>query len=223
MLFLKRDEDWADKVASCDFDSLNETESRFRKSSIFFRIMLNTSMFLSRVARSKHQALNSTMSSCVEDWLHWSAQETLEVLEEKELWHLILKKYSFWMTWKIRLEASCFRWWTRLNEICFLWTDEKLNYFFWANWELNCSSWASWVLNNSSWIIRELNCFLRANWKLNCFLRVNWELNDSSWTIRELNCSLRANWRLNCFLRANWVEATSLASSKIFSSDQLRS
>ena len=67
MLFLKRDEDWADKFASHNFDLLDETESRFRKSSIFFKVMLNTSMSLSRVAWSKHWALNSTMSSCVED------------------------------------------------------------------------------------------------------------------------------------------------------------
>ena len=55
-------------------------------------------MSLSRVAQSKHRALNSTMSSCVEDWLHWSAWKILEVLEEEELQHLVLEKYSFWMT-----------------------------------------------------------------------------------------------------------------------------
>ncbi len=85
MLFLKRDEDWADKVALYDFDSLDETESRFRKSSIFFKVILNTSMSLSQVAWSKHWAFNLTMSSYVEDRLHWSAQKTLKVLEEKEL------------------------------------------------------------------------------------------------------------------------------------------
>ncbi len=70
MLFLKRDEDWADKVTSCNFDSLNEIESRFRKSLIFFKVMLNTLMSLSWVTWSKHQAFNSTMSSYVEDQLH---------------------------------------------------------------------------------------------------------------------------------------------------------
>ncbi len=60
--------------------------------------MLNTLMSLSQVAWSNHRAFNSTMSSCVKDWLHWSAWKTLEVLKEKELWYLILKKYSFWMT-----------------------------------------------------------------------------------------------------------------------------
>ncbi len=63
--------------------------------------MLNTSMSLSQVARSKHWAFNSTISSYVKDWLHWSAWKTLKVLEEEELQHLILEKYSFWMTWRI--------------------------------------------------------------------------------------------------------------------------
>ena len=47
--------------------------------------MLNTSMSLSQVAQLKHWAFNLIMSSYVEDWLHWSAQKTLKVLEEKEL------------------------------------------------------------------------------------------------------------------------------------------
>ncbi len=85
--------------------------------------MLNTSMSLTWAAWLKLQALNSTMSSCIKDWLNWSAQKTTEVLKRKEFWHLIFDEYSFWMTWRIQLKASCFRRETRLNKICFLWTS----------------------------------------------------------------------------------------------------
>ncbi len=52
-------------------------------------------MFLIQTAWSKLQAFNSTMSSCIKDWLNWSAQETIKILERKEFWHLIFNKYSF--------------------------------------------------------------------------------------------------------------------------------
>ena len=77
-------------------------------------------MFLTWAAWSKLQAFNSTMSSCIEDWSNWSAWKTIEVLKRKEFWHLIFNEYSFWMTWRIQLEASYFRQETRLNEIYFL-------------------------------------------------------------------------------------------------------
>ncbi len=75
-------------------------------------------MSLTWAAWSKLQAFNSTMSSCIKDWLNWKATE---VLKREEFWHLIFDEYFFWMTWKIQLEASCFRWEIRLNEIYFLW------------------------------------------------------------------------------------------------------
>ncbi len=83
--------------------------------------MLNTSMSLTWAAWSKLWTLNSTMSSCIENQLNWSAWKTTEVLKKEEFQHLIFNKYSFWMTWKIQLKASCFRRETRWNEICFLW------------------------------------------------------------------------------------------------------
>ncbi len=51
--------------------------------------MLNTSMSLTQTAWLKLQALNSTMSSCIKDWLNWSAWKTTEVLKNEEFWHLI--------------------------------------------------------------------------------------------------------------------------------------
>ncbi len=78
-------------------------------------------MFLTWAAWSKLQTLNSTMLSCIKDQSNWSAQEITEVLEREEFQHLIFNEYSFWMTWRIQLEASCFRQETRLNKVCFLW------------------------------------------------------------------------------------------------------
>ena len=106
-------------------------------------------MSLTWAAWSKLQTLNLTMSSCIKDWLNWFAWRITEVLKKKEFWHLILDEYSFWMTWRIQLEASCFRWEIRLSEIYFLWT--------------------SWVLINFLWANEKLYCFLWADEKLNCF------------------------------------------------------
>ncbi len=160
---------WRD-FDSSEFRLEDEINSRFKKTLIFFKMMLNTSMFLTWAEWSKLWAFNSTISSCIKDWLNWSAWRTTEVLKKEEFQHLIFDEYSFWMTWRIQLEASCFRWETRLNEICFLWADEKLSYFFQAN--------------------EKLNCFLQANWKLSCFFQVN----------ERLDCFLQVNWVLNCFL-----------------------
>ncbi len=57
--------------------------------------MLNTSMSLTWTAWSKLQAFNSTMSSCIKDWLNWSAWRTIEVLKRKKFQHLIFDEYSF--------------------------------------------------------------------------------------------------------------------------------
>jgi len=226
VLSWERNENWARvelffeqtvKVAQRDFDSSksrleDEIDSRFKKTSIFFKVTLNTSMSLTWAAWSKFQALNSTMSSCIKDQLNWFAWKTTEVLKKKEFQHLIFHEYSFWMTWRIQLEASCFRWKTRLNEICFLWmswvlvdfswvneklycflwADEKLSYFLQANWELNYFLWVNWKLSYFFQVNEKLDCFLQANWVLNCFL----------WAICRLNCFLWMIFRLNCFL---WV------------------
>jgi len=211
ILSWERDENWARvemffeqtiKVAWCNFDSSesrleDEIDSRFKKTSIFFKVTLNTSMSLTWAAWSKLQALNSTMLSCIEDWLNWSAQETTEVLKKKEFQYLIFDKYSFWMTWRIQLEASCFRRETRLNEICFLWMNWVLIDFSWANERLYCFLWAD----------EKLSCFFQANEKLDCFL----------WAIRELSYFLWVNWE------RDWREATLLTSSEKFSSCWLRS
>ncbi len=147
------------------------------------------------------------------------------------------------MTWRIRLEASCFRRETRLNEICFLWTswvlvdfswaneklycflwaDEKLSYFLQANWELNCFLWANWKLSCFFQVNEKLDCFLRANWKLscffqaneklNCFLRANWMLNCFLWAICRLNCFLWAIRELSCFLWVDWSRQVEYLSS----------
>ncbi len=217
------------KVAWRDFDSSesrleDEIDSKFKKTSIFFRMMLNTSMSLTWAAWSKLRTFNSTMSSCIEDWSNWSAWRTTEVLKKKEFQHLIFDEYSFWMTWRIRLEASCFRRETKLNEICFLWmswvlvdfswtneelycflwADEKLSCFFWANKELNCFLQANWKLSYFFWVNEKLNCFLRANEKLNYFLQANWVLNCFLWAICRLNCFLWVIHELSCFLWVNW-------------------
>ncbi len=86
-----------------DFDSSkfkleDEIDSRFKKTSIFFRMMLNTSMSLTQAAWSKLWTFNLTMSSYIEDWLNWSAWKTTEVLKKEEFWYLIFDEYSFWMT-----------------------------------------------------------------------------------------------------------------------------
>ncbi len=117
--------EWTVKVMWRNFDLLkfkleDKIDSRFKKTWIFFKVMLNTSMSLTWAAWSKLWALNSTMSSCIKDQLNWSAWKITKVLEKKEFWHLIFDEYSFWMTWRIQLEASCFRWEIRLNEVCFL-------------------------------------------------------------------------------------------------------
>ncbi len=198
------------KVAWRNFDSSesrleDEIDSRFKKTLIFFKVTLNTSMSLTRAAWSKLWALNSTMSSCIKDWLNWSAQETTEVLKKKDFWHLIFDEYSFWMTWRIQLEASCFRRETRLNEICFLWTSWVLIDFSWANEKLYCFLWADEKLSCFFQMNEELDCFLRANWKLSCFFQANEKLDcflQANW---KLNYFFRANEKLNCFLRANWV------------------
>ncbi len=83
-----------------DFDSLksrleDEIDSRFKKTLIFFRMMLNTLMSLTWAAWLKLQTFNSIMSSCIEDQLNWSAWRTTEVLEREEFQHLIFDKYSF--------------------------------------------------------------------------------------------------------------------------------
>ncbi len=52
-------------------------------------------MSLTWAAWSKLQAFNSTMSSCIKDWLNWSAWKTIKVLKKKEFWHLIFDEYSF--------------------------------------------------------------------------------------------------------------------------------
>jgi len=109
------DENWAKvelffeqiiKVAWRDFDLSefkleDKINSRFKKISIFFRMTLNTSMFLTWAAWLKLRAFNLIMSSCIKDWLNWSAWETTEVLKRKEFQHLIFDEYSFWMTWRI--------------------------------------------------------------------------------------------------------------------------
>ncbi len=198
------------KVARRDFDSSesrleDEINSRFKKTSIFFRVTLNTSMSLTWAAWLKLRALNSTMSSCIKDRSNWSAWKTTEVLKKKEFWHLIFDEYSFWMTWRIQLEAFCFRWETRLNEICFLWTSWVLVDFSWVNEKLYCFLWAD----------EKLSCFFQANEELDCFLRANWKLSYFFRANEKLDCFLRANWKLSCFfrvnekldyfLRANWV------------------
>ncbi len=194
--------------------------------------MLNTSMSLTLAAWSKLWTLNSTMSSCIKDWSNWSAWRIIEVLKRKEFWYLIFDEYSFWMTWRIWLEVSCFKRETRLNEICFLWTswvlidfswanerlycflwaDEKLSCFLQANWRLNCFLWANWKLSCFFWMNKKLDCFLQVNWKLSyffwanerldCFLQANWVLNCFLWAICRLNCFLWMICKLNCFL---WV------------------
>ena len=236
--------EWTVKVAWCDFDSSeyrleNEIDLRFKKTSIFFKVMLNTSMSLTWVAWSKIQTFNSTMSSCIKDQLNWSAWKTTKVVKREEFWHLIFDEYSFWMTWRIQLETSCFKWETRLNEIlyCFLWADEKLSYFLQVNWELNCFLWVNWKLNCFFWANEKLDCFLQANWKLSyffqvnerldCFLQANWVLNCFLWMICRLNCFLWMIHELSCFLWVNWrwdwEKATLLTSNEKFSSYWLRS
>jgi len=177
-----------------DFDSSesrleNEINSRFKKTLIFFKMMLNTSMSLTWAAWSKLYAFNSTMLNCIKDRLNWSAWKTTEVLEREEFWHLIFDEYSFWMTWRIWLKASCFRWKTRLNEICFLWTSWVLVNFSWANKKLYYFLWAD----------EKLSYFLQVNWELNCFLWVNWKLSYFFWVNEKLNCFLQTNWKLSCF------------------------
>ncbi len=152
--------------------------------------MLNTSMSLTWTAWSKLQAFNLTMSSCIKDWLNWSAWKTTEVLKRKDFWHLIFDEYSFWMTWRIQLEAFCFRWETRLNEIYFLWMSWILVDFSWANERLYCFLWAN----------KKLSYFLQVNWELNCFLWANWKLSYFFQVNEKLDCFLQANWVLNCFL-----------------------
>ncbi len=73
----------------------DEIDSRFKKTSIFFKVTLNTLMSLTLVAWSKLQAFNLTMLSCIEDWLNWFAWKTTEVLKRKEFQHLIFIEYFF--------------------------------------------------------------------------------------------------------------------------------
>ncbi len=91
---------WIIKVAWCNFDSSefrlkDEIDLKFKKILIFFKMMLNTSMSLTWTAWSKLWVLNSIISSCIKDWLNWSAWRTTEVLKKKEFQHLIFDEYSF--------------------------------------------------------------------------------------------------------------------------------
>ena len=84
----------------CNFNSSeseleDEIDSRFKKTLIFFKVMLNTSMSLTWAAWSKLQAFNSTMSSCIKDQLNWFTWKTTEVLKKKEFQHLIFDEDSF--------------------------------------------------------------------------------------------------------------------------------
>ena len=94
---------------------LNLTQHFFKKISTWldtFRVEYST--------WRDQSTFNSTMSSCIKDRLNWSAWRITEVLKKKEFQHLIFDEYFFWMTWRIQLEAFCFRWKTKLNEIYFL-------------------------------------------------------------------------------------------------------
>ncbi len=218
VLSWKWDENWARvemffeqiiKVMWRDFDSSefkleDEIDSRFKKTSIFFKVTLNTSMSLTWTAWSKLQTFNLTMSSCIKDQLNWSAWRTTKVLKKEKFQHLIFNEYSFWMTWRIRLEASCFRRKTRLNEICFLWMNWVLIDFSWANGKLYCFLWADEKLSYFFQVNEKLNCFLQANWKLNCFFQVNEKLDCFLWANWKLSCFFQVNEKLDCFLRANW-------------------
>ena len=81
------------KIAQRDFDSdtseskleLDKIDSRFKKMFIFFKIILNTMIFLIWVAWSKLQTFNSRMSSCIKDWWDWSAYDAMKILKDEEL------------------------------------------------------------------------------------------------------------------------------------------
>ena len=167
-------------------------------------------MFLTWAAWLKLRAFNSIISSCIEDQLNWFAWRTTEVLEREEFQHLIFDEYSFWMTWRIQLKASCFRRETRLNEICFLWmswvlidfswANEELYYFLWADEKLNCFLQVNWELSYFLWANWKLSYFFQVNERLDCFLRVNWKLSYFFQVNEKLDYFLQANWVLNCFL-----------------------
>ncbi len=110
--------------------------------------------------------------------------------KEKRISTLDFYWVFLWMTWRIWLWVSCFRLETRLNEICFLWT----------NWVLVCFLWVNEKLYYFLWADEKLSYFLQVNWKLNCFLQVNWVLNCFLWVICKLNCFLWVICELNCFL-----------------------
>jgi len=129
------------------------------------------------------------MSSCIKDWLNWSAWKTTEVLKKEEFQHLIFNEYFFWITWRIQLEASCFKRETRLNEICFLWMSWVLIDFLWMNEKLYCFLWAD----------EKLSYFLQVNWELNCFLWANWKLSYFFQVNKRLNYFLQVNWKLSYF------------------------
>jgi len=178
----------------CNFDSSesrlkDEIDLKFKKTSIFFKMMLNTSMFLIWAAWSKLQAFNSTMSSCIKDWLNWFAWKTTEVLKKEEFQHLIFNEYFFWITWRIQLEASYFKQETKLNKICFLWMSWILIDFLWMNEKLYCFLWAD----------EKLSYFLQVNWELNCFLWANWKLSYFFQVNKRLNYFLQVNWKLSYF------------------------
>ena len=87
----------------------SEIESKmFKKASSSRRLMLNTSKFLSRVARSKSKVFNFATLSCIEDRSRstWWTRLFVELRRDVRLRYLILSEYLFWMIWRIRLSES---------------------------------------------------------------------------------------------------------------------
>ena len=193
----------------------NLKDESSKKTSISRKIILKTSTFLRRVARSKSQTFNSTTSRCIEDRSTWWVRLSINVRRDEKLRYLILNWYSLWMTWTIRLnvsssrccDLSCSRvdwknfsratWLASTLSSCLIeskWVWDKLNCFFKTieMIEQNRSFEKIELLKNSLWVTRWLNCFLRAN----CFFRTSWELS----CFLRASCFFRTSWEFNCFL-----------------------
>ena len=84
----------------------NLKDESSRKTSISRKVILKTSTFLRRVARSKSRAFNSTTSRCIKDCSIWWTRFSINVRRDEKFRYLILNWYFLWMIWAIRLNVS---------------------------------------------------------------------------------------------------------------------
>ena len=126
-------------------------------------------------------------------------------LMDAGLQYLILRRYPFWITWRIWLGGFSLR----LSWIsdCSLWVPEELDCPFWMIRASGCSFWTDWGLSCFLWVDWMLNCLFSSIEQLNCPFQISGELNFSLWADWIPGCSLWVDWMSNClFGSIRWLD-----------------